>query len=311
MKFAGLLIATAVVLTSLQAASLHAGDAEIVDLKIRLLEKVPGQDQPQILAQPRIMSVIDRPFWIDVTGTQQSKYDQSKHEVGLRFVAKVNKRSDQRYDLDLDWFRGRPVTSKDQPESEVFLTEKLHARTVLEMNTLKEFRLSSNRWMEITLSPPGNDPAPPAREQHLLLTTHIYHQPAGRDQPAWKNSPSMHLIAGKPGQFVSGGEIPSQFDETVHEIGIRMNALAKKTGDQTYLLSLDLTQGNLHIKSSVPDTEVLRDDTTKLRTTLQCGEKKKIEVSPTSWLELRLEEIGPIGPTPSTGPTPEARRASS
>ncbi|MEW4562714.1 hypothetical protein AB1K70_09320 [Bremerella sp. JC770] len=303
MKLAGLLIATAVVLTSLQAASLHAGDAEIVDLKIRLLEKVPGQDQPQILAQPRIMSVIDRPFWVDVTGTQPSKYDQSKHEVGLRFVAKVNKRSDQRYDLDLDWFRGRPVTSKDQPESEVFLAEKLHARTVLEMNTPKEFRLSANRWMEITLSPPGNDPPPPS-EQHLMLTTHIYHQLAGRDKPTLNNSPTMYLIAGQPGRFVSGGEIPSQFDETFHEIGIRMNALAKQTDDQTYLLSLDLTQGNLHIKSSVPNTEVLRNDTTRLRTTLQCGERKKIELSPTSWLELHLEEIGPIEPEPSTTPSP-------
>lgn len=278
----------------------ESASVEMVELQIRLLEKIAGQDEPVVLAQPRIMSVIDRPFFIDVTPSEQSKYDHSTHEVGLKFVANVNKLSEQRYELKLDWFRGRSMQPKDQPESEFFHEEKLHARMVLQPSVPQKITLSSNRWYEVTLSPPGNQPQPQPPEQHLSLTTSIYHQPAGKGKPAWRNSPTMHLVAGRHGQFVSGGEMKSQFDENVHEIGIRMNAIAKKIDDQTYLLSLELTQGNLRVKSSVPNTEVLHDDTTKLRTILKSGEKKKIEVSPTSWLELHLKEIAPIGPAPIT-----------
>ncbi|WP_144972047.1 hypothetical protein [Bremerella volcania] len=306
MRFSWLLVSVLALFASVFHISSLAASEEMVELKIRLLEKVAGQDEPLVLAQPRIMSVIDRPFSIKVTPSKQSRLDQSEHEVGLKLVAKVNKLGDQRYELKLEWFRGQPMQPKDQPESEYFREEKLHARTVLQPNVPQKITLSSNRWYEVTLSLPAGNPQPQPAKQHLLLTTHIYHQSPGQDKPAWKNSPSMHLVAGKYGQFVSGGKMKSQFDETFHEIGIRMSAIAKKTDDETYLLSLELTQGNLRIQSSVPNTEVLHNDTTKLRTILKSGEKKKIEVSPTSWLELRLEEIAPSDPTPVAGSIPNA-----
>lgn len=308
-RFSWLLVGVLALLASATNISTLAAGEEMVELKIRLLEKVAGQDEPLVLSQPQIMSVINRPISMDITPSQQSRFDPAEHEVGLKFTANIKKLNDERYELKLDWFRGQSMQPKDQPESEYFLEEKLHARTVLEPNVPQKITLSSNRWYEVTLSLPGNDPQPKPPEQHLILTTHIYHQPAGEEKPPWKNSPTMHLVAGRYGQFVSGGEMKSQFDETVHEIGIRMNAIAKKTDDQTYLLSLELTQGNLRVKSSVPNTEVLHDDTTKLRTILKSGEKKKIEVSPTSWLELRLEEIAPNGPAPVAGPIPKASPA--
>ncbi|WDI42577.1 hypothetical protein [Bremerella sp. P1] len=133
-------------------------DIEMVTLKIRVLEQIPGQEAPRIRSQPMMMSLIDRPLWLDVGSTVESKFDQSQHEVGLKFVAHIKKLDSKKYELQLEWFRGGQTQPKEDPDTEFFVQEKLSARTILQSGKPKNLHVSANRWYELTIFGPGDTP---------------------------------------------------------------------------------------------------------------------------------------------------------
>lgn len=136
---------------------------EMVTLKFRELEVVSWQKEPLLRSQPMIMSLIDRPLAINVVSTEASKFDESKHDIGMQFVANIGKLEQEKYELKLEWFRGQQLASKDDPDTETFVEEKLFTRTIVKSGEPKILRVSATKWYEITIFGPGKLPKQSSR----------------------------------------------------------------------------------------------------------------------------------------------------
>lgn len=161
----------------------NTANVEMATLKIRVLEQIPGQEAPLVLSQPMIMSLIDRPLGMDVTHSVDSAFDPSQHDVGLKFVAHIKKHDDKKYELNLQWFRGKQIREAEAPDTEYFVEEKLSARTTLKSGDPKKLRVSATRWYEVTVFGPNETPRP---------TSHNTPRPTPVPRTIPRNAESSH-----------------------------------------------------------------------------------------------------------------------
>lgn len=127
--------------------------AEFAIIQVRICEQRPGREEPVILSQPMLQTMLGTPASINVGGTTQSKFDQTEHPIGLRFDIDV-KRVASGYAVKLELLRGQMHRIDKEPDTEIFTEEKLTCRTTVEAGKMKKISLSPTKWCELTIQDP-------------------------------------------------------------------------------------------------------------------------------------------------------------
>jgi len=136
-----------------------APQVEMVALKLRVVEALPGQ-APKILANPTLMTVTGREIRLTSGGAMKSKFDDRKHDLGTQITATIEPHKNDHYQLKLQLTLGTLNLPEQEPETELFLEQKLTARTIVEAGKMKKLAASPSRWVEITIEKPTSHPQP-------------------------------------------------------------------------------------------------------------------------------------------------------
>lgn len=138
--------------------------AEMVVLKVRIQEALPGT-APKTLAEPTMMTLTGREISLVAGGEIKSKFDDTKHDLGTQITATIEPHKSDTYKLKLNVTLGNLKLPDDEPETELFLQQKLTARTIVEAGKTKKITVSPGRWCEITIEKPtAHTAAAPALE---------------------------------------------------------------------------------------------------------------------------------------------------
>ncbi len=128
--------------------------AEMVSFKLRILEATPGT-KPKTLAEPSIMTVTGREIRFVSGGEMKSKFDETKHELGTQIAAMIEPHKSESYKLKLNVTLGNLKLPDEEPETELFIQQKLTARTIVQAGKTKKIAVSPSRWLEITIEKPN------------------------------------------------------------------------------------------------------------------------------------------------------------
>lgn len=134
-----------------------APQAEMVSFKLRIVEALPGTS-PKTLAEPTMMTVTGREIRLASGGEMKSKFDDSKHDLGTQITATIEPHENETYKLKLNVTLGNLKLPEGEPETELFLEQKLTARTIVEAGKTKKVAISPGRWCEITIEKPTANP---------------------------------------------------------------------------------------------------------------------------------------------------------
>lgn len=130
-----------------------APQAEMVSFKLRILEALPGTTA-KVLAEPTIMTVTGREIRFVSGGEFKSKFDDTKHELGTQITATIEPYKSDSYKLKLNVTLGNLKLPEQEPETELFIQQKLTARTIVESGKTKKIAVSPSQWYEITIEKP-------------------------------------------------------------------------------------------------------------------------------------------------------------
>ena len=133
---------------------------EGVVLQIEAYELRPADKKPRLVAGPSVMTLLDRPIKMVAGGKQNSKFDQSEHEIGLKLNANITRHGEESYELKLDLTQANVKRTEEDSDMEIFFEEKIHARTILKAGQAKKISISPLRWYELTITPFDDLPAP-------------------------------------------------------------------------------------------------------------------------------------------------------
>lgn len=153
-------LTTLATLVLFSAASLTAAEepstvtqVEMVSLKIRICEAIPGST-PKILAEPTIMTITGREIRFVSGGEMKSKFDETKHDLGTQISALIEPHQGDTYKLKLQATLGNLKLPEQEPDTELFIQQKLAARMIVESGKTKKIAVSPGRWYEITVEKP-------------------------------------------------------------------------------------------------------------------------------------------------------------
>lgn len=140
----------------------------------------------------------------------------------------------------------------------------------------------------LTLSVPAlaAEPMPlPAEMVTFKLTA--YEKTDGPN-PKVLASPTIMTVTGREVTFQSAGQVKSKFDASPHDIGTQFTAAINSQGNNKYELKLKATLGNVKVPEQDPDTECFIEQKLTLRTVIESGTTKRIQVSPGRWYEVTV-----------------------
>ncbi|MFN3153348.1 hypothetical protein [Bremerella sp.] len=126
---------------------------EMVSLKIRICEAT-ADGKPKVLAEPTIMTITGREIRFVSGGEMKSKFDETKHDLGTQISALIEPHQGGTYKLKLQSTLGNLKLPEQEPETELFIQQKLTARTIVEPGKTKKIAVSPGCWYEITVEKP-------------------------------------------------------------------------------------------------------------------------------------------------------------
>ncbi|WP_207396516.1 hypothetical protein [Bremerella alba] len=132
-------------------------------------------------------------------------------------------------------------------------------------------------------------PAPP---EMVTFKLSAYEKSDG-PTPKLLASPTIMTVTGREVNFRSAGQVKSKFDASPHDIGTQFTAMIHANGNDKYELKLQATLGNLKAPEQDPDTECFIEQKLTLRTIVNSGVTKRINVSPGRWYSITIEKATP------------------
>ncbi|PQO40880.1 hypothetical protein [Blastopirellula marina] len=128
--------------------------SEPVVIKIRICEQWPGKKEPMVLTEPMLQTMVGGQVWIEIGKHRQPQPDTLEHPIGLKLNAKIERRVNEKYELQLKIVQGAQRQIEDDPETEIFTEEKLSVHTWAERGKMKKISISPIKWCEVTLEDP-------------------------------------------------------------------------------------------------------------------------------------------------------------
>lgn len=185
-----------------------APQAEMVSFKLRIVEALPGTS-PKTLAEPTMMTVTGREIRLASGGEMKSKFDDSKHDLGTQITATIEPHENETYKLKLNVTLGNLKLPEGEPETELFLEQKLTARTIVEAGKTKKIAISPGRWCEITIEKPT---ANAQAGTGTISGTSIPKVTTATVAPTWPD-PQVAPIPSKPDHSFHWEEHPKVFSK--------------------------------------------------------------------------------------------------
>lgn len=146
--------------------------AEPVMIKIRICEKHPKKKEPVVLTQPMLQTMLGGQVNVRIGKGFDPLPVNAEHLIGLIFEAKIPRRVDKKYELQLKIVQGDQRQVEDDPDTEIFTEEKLSVHTWAEASKIKKIRISPTKWCELTLTDPRTTAAAESEAATMTADPH-------------------------------------------------------------------------------------------------------------------------------------------
>ncbi|RCS42146.1 hypothetical protein DTL42_20155 [Bremerella cremea] len=178
---------------------------------------------------------------------------------------------------------------------------------------MKPLRFLLNAMLATLLTLVSHQEAPAEQppQQPFVLTIRVLEQRDVGQKPVCVSAPSISAYPNRPFAFVSGGEIPSKFDDSLYLIGTRVEGVVKLRKDGQFQLEAQYTLGQQRPLPAATESEIFHNETVHFKTVLKDRESRTLQVSATRSYALKIETVSQLTPLKPDQPQPSSHELKS